>query len=159
MAQSTGDRVSSAGGGIPMRKAGITTYLAIGVGVLAIGAVVGVSLSGGDEEAEKKAAAIKASANKRDAPQMTAKEQREHMKMTALALERAEANAKAKKAEAAERQAAKAERTAPVAQAPAAGEAAPAAAPAPKKPVNNKAAKKELDSLDSMGSDIATALE
>lgn len=158
MAQSTGDRVSSAGGGIPMQKTSITTYLAIGVGVLAIGGVVVISTSGGDEEAEKKAAAIKAAADKPDAPQMTAKEHREHMKMTARALERAEANAKAKQAAEAEHRAeAEAAKRPAAARAPAG--AAPAPAAAPKKPVNKQAAKKQMDSLDSIGSDIASALE
>src|SRR5688572_30237219 len=168
MAQDSDNRVSSAGDAIPMKKTGVTTYVVIAVGVLAIGAVVVVTSGGSsDAEAEQKAAEIKAQSNKKDAPGMTPEQQREHMKMTARAFERAQAEADAKKVEAerqkaaasqAESEAAAAAAPAPAGgPAPAAGDPAPAEPPKPK--VTQKAAKKQLDSLDSMGSDIATALE
>ncbi len=155
-AGNSGDRVSLAGEAIPMKKTGVTTYAAIGVGVLAIVGIVAVSAGGKDKDAEKKAAEIKAKASQQDKPQLTAKERQEHMKMTALAFEKAEEDAKAKKAEEARKKAqADAAKQASMAQAP-----APAAAPAPKKKgVSQKAAKKQMDSLDSMGSDIASALK
>jgi hypothetical protein len=145
-----------------MKKAGLTTYVAIGVGVLAIGAIAAVSRGGSDAEVEKKAAAIQAQANKKETPQMTAKEQQEHLKTTALAFERAQLAAQEKKAEAARAQAAAEAARAQVEASNVQAAPAPAAAgpaPAPKKAVNKKAEKKELDSLDSIGSDIASALE
>jgi len=177
MAQDSENRVSSAGDAIPMKKTGVTTYVAIAVGVLAIGAVVVVTTGGkSDPEAERKAMEIKAQASKKEAPGMTAEQQREHLKMTQRAFERAQAEADAKKAEAERQKAAAPEAeaaNAPAAPpaggpahasapAPAAGPAQPAEDPAPepaKPKVTQKAAKKQLDSLDSMGSDIATALE
>src|SRR6187399_698768 len=166
MAQDSENRVSSAGDAIPMKKTGVTTYIAIALGVLAIGAVVVVTSSGHDAAAEHKAAEIKAQASKKEAPGMTAEQQREHIKMTQRAFERAQAEADAKKAEA-ERQKAAAPQAegeteaahananaapppAGAAHAPAAGpEAAPEAAAEPPKPkVTQKAAKKQLDSLD-----------
>src|SRR6186997_2789739 len=128
MAQDSENRVSSAGDAIPMKKTGVTTYVAIAVGVVAIGAVVVVSSGGSDTKAEKKAAEIMAQSTKKEAPGMTAEQQREHIKMTQRAFERAQAEADAKKAEA-ERQKTAAE---PEAAAPApAGGPAPAAGPAP----------------------------
>ena len=94
-----GDRVSSAGEAIPMQKAGLTTYVVIGVGVLVIGGTIAITSGGSDSEAEKKAVDIQTQANQQDAPQMTAKEQQEHLKMTARAFERAEESSKLKKAE------------------------------------------------------------
>ena len=149
---------------IPMKKAGMTTYVAIGVGVLAIGGIVAVSSLGrADADAEKKAAEIKALSSKKDTSKMSLKEQREHMKMTALAFQKAEEAAAERKVEADRKKAAadaeaqaRVAAAAPVA-ARAGGDDAPAAPPP--KPVNTKAAKKQLDSLDSMGSDIASALK
>ncbi len=163
-AGATGDRVSF-GEAIPMKKTSVTTYAAIGVGVLAIGGIIAVMASGSDEEAEKKAAAAIAAESKKaksEGPQLTAKEQQEHLKTTALAFERAKAAADAKKAAEAEKKAA--EETARAAAAPAPVAAAPAnapaaAAPKSKSPANDKAAKKQMDSLDSIGSDIASALK
>ena len=149
---------------IPMQKTSMTTYVAVGVGVLAIGGIVAVTSMGrADAEAEKKAAEIAAQANKKDTTKMTAKERREHMKMTALAFQKAEEAQAAKKAEAARKKAAEEEaeaRAKVAAAAPRGGGDAPAAPrePAPK-PVNKKAAKKQMDGLDSIGSDIASALK
>lgn len=161
MAQDSENRVSSAGDAIPMKKAGVVTYVAIALGVVAIGSVVAISTSGSDAEVEQKAAAIKAQADKKDAPAMTAEEQREHMKMTARAFERAEEAAATKAAEAERKKAAAAEAESQ-AQAANAAPAAPAAdgpAPQAKPKVSQQAAKKQIDSLDSMGSDIASALK
>lgn len=157
MTQDRENRVSSAGEAIPMQKAGVTTYVALAVGVLAIGGIALVTTSRSDSEAEKKAAEIKAKAEAKPTSGMTAKEQQEHMKMTARAFERAAETAAAKKA-AEEQQkaaAAEAEAAAKAAPAPAAGGPAPETKPK----VSQKAAKKQMDSLDSMGSDIASALK
>lgn len=162
MAQQDSGRLSNAGDAIPMQKTSVTTYLAIGVGVLAIGGVVAITTGGGDAEAEKKAAEIKAQADKPDGPQLSAKEQQEHLKMTAAAFERAKQTAAAKKAaeeqkKAAEAEAARARAAAAPGPAPAGNQAGPA--PKPKAAPSKKASKKQLDSLDSIGSDIASALE
>ena len=59
---------------IPMQKTSKTTYIAVGVGVIALGGVLALTL-GGDKEAEKKAAELKAQAEAHDKqPGMTAKE-------------------------------------------------------------------------------------
>lgn len=156
MAQDRENRVSSAGDAIPMQKTGVTTYVAIAVGVLAIGGIVLVTTSRSDSEAEKKAAEIKAKADAKPTSGMTVKEQQEHMKMTARAFERAKETAAAKKAEEERQKAAASEaEAARVAAAPAAAGPAPEARPK----VSKKAAKKQMDSLDSMGSDIASALK
>ena len=95
------NRVSSAGDAIPMKKSGVTTYLAIGGAVVAVGVVALVSSGKSDAEAEQKAAAaIKAATAKKSTSSMTAEEQREHMKMTARAFERAQETAATKAAEA-----------------------------------------------------------
>lgn len=144
---------------IPMQKTSKTTYIAVGVGVLAVGGLLAMSL-GGDKEAEKKAAEIKAQAEAHEkVPVMTAKERREHMKMTAKAFQIAEEHDKERKAEAArkkaEEDAQKAARVAAASPAHGAG----AAAPPPKPRISQKAKKKQMDSLDSIGSDITSALK
>ncbi len=157
------NRVSSAGDAIPMKKTGVTTYLAIAGAVVAVGVVALVTSGKSDAEAEQKAAAaIKAATAKKSTSSMSAEEQREHMKMTARAFERAEADAAAKAAEAQQQKAAAAEAQTQAQAAANATPAAPAeggAAPPPKPKVSGQAAKKQIDSLDSMGSDIASALE
>ena len=149
---------ADAGDAIPMQKTSPTVYIAVGVGVVALVAVLGVTL-GGDSEAEKKAAEIKAQAEalERD-PGMTAKEHREHMKTTAKAFALAEERAKEKKAQAEQRKAQEEQRKSAqvAAAAPPPGAAA---APPPKPKVSTKAKKKQMDSLDSIGSDITSALE
>ena len=147
------NRVSSAGDAIPMKKTGVTTYIVIAGAVVAVGVVALVSSGKSDVEAEQKAAAaIKAATAKKGTSSMSAEEQREHMKMTARAFERAEADAAAKAAETERQKAAAAAEAEAQAQAPA-GNAAPAppaegAAPPPKPKVNQQAAKKQIDSLD-----------
>jgi hypothetical protein len=151
------------GDAIPMQKTAPTTLIAAGVGVVAVVGVLLLTLGGGDDETEKQAEQIKAraAADEKD-PGMTAKEHQEHMKMTARAFQLAEDKAKEKQAAQAQaksaagsQQAAKA-----VAAAPKSESGPAAAAPPPPKPrVNEKAKKKQMDSLDSIGSDITSALE
>lgn len=154
------DQTQGATDAIPMQKTSMTTYLALGVGVLAVGGLLALTL-GGDKETEKRAAEIKAKAEAQSkGPVMTAKEQREHMKTTAKAFALAEERAKAKKAEEerkkAEEDAHKAARVAAASPAPGGGDAP---APKPKPRVSKKAAKKQMDGLDSIGSDITSALK
>jgi ABC-type lipoprotein release transport system permease subunit len=140
-----------------MQKTSKTTYIAAAVGVVALGGVLAITL-GGDKETEKKAAEIKAQAEAQSkGTGMTAKEQREHMKMTAKAFAAAEEQAKVKKAADDQKKAVEDAQNARAA-APAAGPA-PADAPAPKPKVTQRAKKKQLDGLDSIGSDITSALE
>lgn len=159
-AQSKGG-AADAEDGIPMQKTSPTVYIAAGVGVVALGVVLAMSLRGSSDESEEKAKAIKAKMAADDKlPKMTLKERQEHLKMTARAMELAEGQeaqkqaAEARAKAAAEQEKARAEARKSEAAAPAGGAAKPA-----KPKVSQKSAKKQLDSLDSLGSDIASALK
>jgi hypothetical protein len=144
--------------GIPMQKTNPMIFIGIGGAVVLLGGAL-LWASSGSDETEKKAAEIKAAANAEAPAGMTPKEQAEHLKRTQLALQKLEASAAEKKKAADEAAAAEAERAAaaaPAAQpASGSGDNSGSAAPKPAKP----ASKKDLDGLDSIGSDISKGLQ
>jgi ABC-type Na+ efflux pump permease subunit len=139
-------------GGIPMQKTNTGLIIAIAVGVLLVGGVIGYSMFGGKKTSSKEVEQLKAKvAGSAEGSQLSAKEQREHLLTTRKALAKFEAEeAERKKAEDAK----KAEEEEQKKKA----EAAKAAAAAGPAPVTGAAAKKAGSSLDSIGADYASQL-
>lgn len=146
---------------IPMKKTNPLVWVGLGGVAVIVGAVVIVGSGGGEPEARP--AALKAERAGTGEPQISAKEAREHLAKTQKALAAAEAEVAATKAqEAQEAQEAKGE--AEPAFAPPESAAAVAKKSSPPKassaPAPSKAdSKKKMDSLDSLGADITSALK
>ena len=138
--------------GIPMQKTKPGMIIAIVAGVLVVGGVIGYSLFGGKKTSSKDVEQLKAQvAASSQGPQLTAKEQQEHLATTRKALEKFEAaEAERKKEEAAKKAQEEEEKKK--------AEAAKAAAAAGPAPVSGTAAKKAGSALDSIGSDYANQL-
>lgn len=144
---------------LPVNKTGSSVLIFGGVGVVALLALV-FALSGGDDEAKKQSAA--ASEKAADAPQGMTKaelaERQEHLKRTQAALIAAaneEAEDEQKKSQ--ETAAKQPDAQAGASPGPAPAKSTAAKAPAPK--ASPKNTKKSIDSLDSFGSDITSALK
>lgn len=151
--------------GIPMKKTSPTTWVAVGGGVLILGLLLVWGSSGG-ESTKASAEPAKEAAGE---PRLSAKEAQEHLLKTQKAMaaaqeEAAQAEARAKPPEAEEAA------PEPAAPEPASPEAAAPRAPAPKavasqdskppaKAVSPQQSKKKMDSLDSLGADITSALK
>jgi len=138
--------------GIPMQKTKPGLIIAIVLGVLLVGGVVGWSVFGGKKTSSKDVEQLKAkAAASGENTELSAKEQRDHLLTTRKALEKFEAEeAERKKAEDAKKAEEEAEKKK--------AEAAKAAAAAGPAPVSGAAAKKAGSALDSIGADYASQL-
>ncbi len=148
--------------GIPMQKANTSTWIAVGVGAVVVIGLAIFSFSGSEA---KKAKAQEISSEPAGAPaehQMTAKEHQAHLLKTQKALAAAE-HAEALEKQAAEEAAAKAKMAAEEANAEAeassGAKVASRSAATPKTTVSKQQSKKKMDSLDSLGADITSALK
>ena len=141
---------------IPMQKTNPTMIVAAVVGVaILIGLIAFVSW-GGKQSSEKKVEELKARADQAGSsnPRTTLKQHREHLAMTERALKKFEQEEKEKKEAEAAKKAADQEEEERKKRV-----AAAAARPAPGAPrVSGAAAKKQADSLDGIGKDIAAEL-
>lgn len=135
---------------IPMKKASPVTWIAAAVGVCVLGGLAAVSLGGSEQPkvSEEPSNGAKAEAG----PQLSAKEAEEHLRRTQKALEAAEqAEAAAKAKESAQ--------PPPEEPTPAEEPTEKKTASAPAKKASPQQAKKKLESLDSLGADITSALK
>lgn len=134
---------------LPIKKSGPTAYVAAGVGAVAVVVVLALTMGGEDKQDRATRAEQDAASENEGLTKEQLKERQEHLRRTQEALAAAEAD---KEQETAAPSTESAQQEAPKAQAKKGG-----SAKAPQPQPENK--KKNLDSLDSLGSDIASALE
>lgn len=142
---------------IPMSKTKPTTFLFVGGAVALVIGVIAFSTLGGEKK--KKASDLPAAGAATEDDGMTLEERKRHLEITRKSLEKYEAEKaiEDQKKKAAEEEAKRKEEEEKAKVAAAAGPA-PAGGGEPKKPVNKAAAKKQIDALDNLGSDIAGKL-
>lgn len=133
---------------LPIKKSGPTTFIAAGVGGVAVILVLVLTMGGENKTEKAKRAGQEAAAANEGLTKEQLKERQEHLRRTQEALAATEAE---KGQETAEAPTESPQQEAPKAQAKKSGSKAPQPRPVDKK--------KNLDSLDSLGSDIASALE